>query len=91
MRHFAEWIAAENGGPPHPVVLTATLAGRSVDGFTALAEELGDVGNFCESHGAIKSARSENPSLRRGWQVDISLRSERENDRLFSVVTHQKK
>jgi hypothetical protein len=56
VRRFTAWIAAENGGPQHPVVLTATLAGRSGDGFTALAEELREVGNFCESDGAIKSA-----------------------------------
>ena len=81
MRRFAARIAAENGGPQHPVVLTATLAGRSVDGGTAFAGELGEVGNFCESHGAIKGMAG---------RYLISER-ERTNDRLFSVVTHQKK
>ena len=29
MRRFAAWIAAKGGGPPHPVVFTATLTGRA--------------------------------------------------------------
>jgi len=58
VRRSAAWIAAESGGPPHPVVLTATLTGRSGNGSTASAEELGRLGTFCESHGAIKFTRS---------------------------------
>jgi hypothetical protein len=56
VRRSAAWIAAESGGPPHPVVVSASLAGRTGNGFTALVEELGGVGKFCKSHGAVNSA-----------------------------------